>query len=180
MHISENEIIKQVLKGEKDKFVEIVNKYQVSVLSMVNRMIRNRQDAEDITQEVFLRAYRFLPQFDLTQKFSGWLFTIAKNLCFDFLRKKRIETISLDEKKKEVTDQKPLPNGIYTQKTKEQKIESAVSSLPEIYKIPFLLRHTENYSYEEIAKILELPLGTVKRRLFRAREILKEQLKELI
>ena len=145
-------------------------------------MVRQREEAEEITSEAFFKAFRALPGYDPTQPFSSWIFKIASNLSIDWLRRRRPETASLDEEETvwEVSDDRPTAEETLEKKQTMQVVEEAIGNLAPDYRAVVLLRHQEEKSYEEIAEILGLPLGTVKIRLFRAREELKKKLERTL
>jgi RNA polymerase sigma-70 factor (ECF subfamily) len=175
-------LIERCLKGEERAFEELLNKYKAAVFSICYRMVRNRTDAEDLSQDAFIRTFSVLDRYDPSYPFSSWLFRITSNLCIDFLRRRRGDTISLDQPiaGAEGDIQRQLPAGTVKpdreMETKEMMatLEEAITSLPEHYRIIVVLRHQEQMSYEEIAENLGIPLGTVKARIHRARNMIKE------
>ena len=148
---------------------------------VVRKMVFDAQEADDLTQEAFIKAFNSLHTFNFEFSFSTWLYKIASNNCIDYLRKRKLKTFSMNtpvkqkdgETQQEYPDQVPNveKNMINTETSKQ--IEEAISKLPPKYKQVIVMRHTEEKSYEDIAELLELPLGTVKARIFRARELLK-------
>jgi RNA polymerase sigma-70 factor (ECF subfamily) len=182
------ELIKQALKGNQKAYNELVNLYKHAVFVIIYRMVHNKEEAEDLTQEAFIKAFSSLSSFSEEYPFSTWLFKIATNNCIDYLRKRKLRTYSIDkpielkhnEVKFELPDKEPDPehNLIYKERTK--LIQQAIDSLPEKYKTCIILRHIKEKSYEEIAKALKLPVGTVKARVFRGREMLNKQLKNIL
>ena len=136
-------------------------------------------------QEAFMKAFKALPSFNEEYAFSTWLYKIAINNCIDHMRKKRLKTYSINkpvqskdgELDREFPDTSMSPDRGILSDEKSTIIEDAIDELPENYKIAIVLRHAEEKSYEEIAQILNIPLGTVKARIFRAREMLKKKLK---
>ena len=174
-------LIERCLKGEERAFEELLNKYKAAVFSICYRMVRNRTDAEDLSQEAFIRTFSVLDRYDPSYPFSSWLFRITSNLCIDFLRRRRGDTVSLDQPiaGAEGDIQRQLPSDTVKpdreMETKEMMaaLEDAISVLPEHYRIIIVLRHQEQMSYEEIADNLGIPLGTVKARIHRARNMIK-------
>jgi RNA polymerase sigma factor (sigma-70 family) len=152
------------------------------------KMVRNAQEAEDLTQEAFMKAFNSLETFNEEFAFSTWLMKIASNNCIDFLRKRKLKTYSIhdpiqykDEKIEiDLPDQGPSPERSLLQVERRRMIEEAINELPERYRYVIILRHKEEKSYEEISDILNLPLGTVKAQIFRAREILNRKLREIL
>lgn len=149
------------------------------------RMVHNRPEAEDIVQETFIKAFTALASFSEEYAFSTWLYKIAVNNCIDHFRKKKLQTVSLDkplegkdgELKRDFPDKEPTPEGEVLRQERHVLVREAIEKLPEHYRQVIVMRHQEERSYEEIAQILNIPLGTVKARIFRARELLKKMLK---
>lgn len=180
---SDEVLVRMCLEGEMRAFTDLVERYKEPIYNLAYRMLRHREDAEDIAQEVFLHVYRSLDRFDLSQRFSPWIYRIASNLCLDKLRKNRGVTISLDAPLDEdgglyrqVPDPAGGPAELTEQSETRMEIQDAIDALPEKYRLIVILRHTHDLAYEEISESLGLPLGTVKTRLFRAREILRRHL----
>jgi RNA polymerase sigma-W factor len=179
-------LVERCLKGEERAFGELLDKYKASVYGICCRMVRNRTDAEDLAQEVFIRTFSVLDRYDPSFPFSSWLFRITSNLCIDFLRKGKGSTISLDQpiEGSDGEMQRQLPANIVKpdreMETREMMatLEDAIATLPEHYRIIVILRHQEQMSYEEIADDLGIPLGTVKARIHRARNMIKEFFKK--
>lgn len=149
-------------------------------------MIREKDEVEDLTQEAFIKAFSSLQSFNDEYAFSTWLYKIATNNCIDFIRKKKIHSLSINHpihvKDSEVTielsDSTYVPDQDIISTQRKKLVEEAINSLPEKYREVIRLRHTEERDYQEIADILELPLGTVKAHIFRARELLYKYLKD--
>ncbi|MFC1733046.1 RNA polymerase sigma factor [candidate division KSB1 bacterium] len=181
-------IVRKALNGNQDAFTQLLKKYRGAIYSLVLKMVKNKEEADDLVQETFIKAFGALSSFNAEFAFSTWLFKIASNNCIDYLRKKRLQTLSLDkpvESKdgqvtKEFADPIVNPEMQLIQTEKSSIIDVAIESLPKKYRIVIVMRHKEEKSYEEIAKILCIPLGTVKARIFRAREKLKKYLKDNI
>ncbi|MCP4723646.1 MAG: sigma-70 family RNA polymerase sigma factor [bacterium] len=179
------DIVKRALDGEQDAYNTLLKKYRGAIYSLVYKMVKNREEAEDLVQETFIKAFSALATFNAQYAFSTWLFKIASNNCIDYLRKKRLQTMSIDKptEAKDGPITRELPDPIVNPEAElidtERKsiIEVAIDSLPAKYRIAILMRHKEEKSYEEIAEALNVPLGTVKARIFRAREKLKKHLK---
>ncbi|MHB8927221.1 MAG: sigma-70 family RNA polymerase sigma factor [Bacillota bacterium] len=176
-------LVRRSLKGDLRAFTELVDRYKDPVYNLAYRMLRHREDAEDLAQEVFLHVFRALDKFDLEQRFSPWIYRIASNLCLDKLRKNRTVTVSLDTPLvedrglyRQIPDPAAGPQEITEVSETRREIQSAIDALPEKYRMIVILRHTRDLAYEEIAEALSLPLGTVKTRLFRARESLRRHL----
>lgn len=182
---TDSELISQAKLGEDKAYDKLLNKYRNSVYNLVFRMVRDVQEAEDLTQEAFIKAFNSLAQFNEEYAFSTWLYKIATNNCIDFFRKRKLQTLSLDkpiqykdsEIQQEIPDTDLNPEKTILAKERSAIIREAIDTLPEKYHSAIILRHSEEKSYEEIAEILNLPIGTVKARIFRAREMLNKALK---
>ncbi|WP_160725702.1 RNA polymerase sigma factor SigW [Bacillus sp. USDA818B3_A] len=177
--------IKQVIKGDQDAFGEIVETYKNSVYQLCYRMLGNRHEAEDIAQEAFLRAYVNIKSFNQDLKFSTWLFRIATNLCIDRLRKKKPDYY-LDAEVSgtegltmysQISSDTPLPENEVESLELQETVQKEILKLPEKYRSAIVLKYMEDMSLNEISEILDLPLGTVKTRIHRGREALRQQLR---
>jgi len=179
--LGDNEIISRVLKGEQNAYAELVNRYQAYVFTLVLRMIKTREDAEEVAQDVFVKAYRSLADFRGESKFSTWLYTIANTTSITFLRKKKLDVHSLDnEKVFEVADSKDsgLRANLVEQKSRVNMVNQAIALLsPDDAEIITLFYKAEQ-NLEEISRILRLETNTVKVRLHRARTRLKEKMEK--
>jgi RNA polymerase sigma-70 factor (ECF subfamily) len=175
-------------QGRERAYKELLTRYERPVFSLVYRMVRDRNLAEDLAQEAFIRAFNAIDSYNPSYKFSNWILKIANNHTIDYLRKRRLDTVSMhgsphagspDEEARtslvvESTDERP--DAFVENKELAGQIERAIATLRPEYRMVVLLRHVEGYSYEEIAASTELPLGTVKTYLHRARNELKEAL----
>lgn len=168
-------------KGDEQAYAELLEKYRESIYYMMLKMVHNADDAEDLTIEAFAKAFKRLEQYTPNFAFSTWLFRIATNNCIDFIRKKRLKTLSLDKPFEDSEgDENPLtlqsgsmdPEEKIIQKQKIKMMREVVDQLKPRYKKLVELRYFKELSYEEISEELDLPLGTVKAQLFRAREFL--------
>jgi len=179
--LGDNEIISRVLKGEQNAYAELVKRYQAYVFTLVLRMIKSREDAEEVAQDVFIKAYRSLADFRGESKFSTWLYTIANTTSITFLRKKKLDVHSLDnEKVFEVADSKDsgFRANLVEQKSRVNMVNEAIALLsPDDAEIITLFYKAEQ-NLEEISKILRLETNTVKVRLHRARTRLKEKMEK--
>ncbi|HEV8270796.1 MAG TPA: sigma-70 family RNA polymerase sigma factor [Chitinophagaceae bacterium] len=179
--LGDNEIISKVLKGEQNAYAELVNRYQAYVFTLVLRMIKSREDAEEVAQDVFIKAYRSLADFRGESKFSTWLYTIANTTSITFLRKKKLDVHSLDnEKFFEVADSKDsgFRANLVEQKSRVNMVNEAITMLsPDDAEILTLFYKAEQ-NLEEIARILRLETNTVKVRLHRARARLKDKMEK--
>ena len=179
--LGDNEIISRVLTGEQNAYAELVNRYQAYVFTLVLRMIKSREDAEEVAQDVFIKAYRSLADFRGESKFSTWLYTIANTTSITFLRKKKLDVHSLDnEKVFEVADSKDsgLRANLVEQKSRVTMVNEAIAMLsPDDAEIITLFYKAEQ-NLEEISRILRLETNTAKVRLHRARTRLKEKMEK--
>src|SRR3712207_2561676 len=177
--LDDSAVVARFLAGEKRAFNELVERYQGRLLNFVYRTTGDRERAEDLVQETFIRIYRHLHRFDQTKKFSTWAYTIASNLAKNELRNRSRNPLVLFQaiKKTWDADQRPLewedntyrPDDLFRKRHLRRMVESAVSELPEHHRTVFVLREMEGKTYEEIADITKCNLGTVKSRLNRAR-----------
>jgi len=175
-------IIESCLLGNTQIFSRLIDNYKSMVYNLAYRMSNNPYEAEDISQEAFLRAYQSLARFNPSYKFSTWLYQITLNIIRDRFKKKELNYVSLDAPV-ETDDSKICPQPadftnnpeqIMSQKEDAQAIQQAIYSLPLKYREVIVLRHLQDLSYIEIASILKIPSGTVKIRLYRAREQLRK------
>ena len=158
--------------------------YQDMVFSTAMRLLANSAEAEDVSQEVFLKVYQALDRFDPQYRFSTWLFRVAQNAAIDQIRRQRLKLVSMqrdgggedDAHEMDFPSPTPTPYGDLRNSERGEAIQSAVDALPWEYRELILLRHFSELSYEEIAQMKKLPLGTVKNKLFRGRQMLKERL----
>jgi len=175
----DSHVVQLFLDGDSRAFTELVVRYQTRLLNFVYRTIGDRERAEDLVQEVFVRVYRHLHRFDQSRKFSTWIYTIASNLAKNELRNRSRNPLVLFQtiKKQWEADQRPLefedttarPDDLYRKRHLRELVEWSVAQLPEHHRVVFVLRELEGRSYEEIAEITSCNLGTVKSRLNRAR-----------
>lgn len=171
-------IIKQVLEGDVNAFEGLVKEYEKNVYNLALRMTGDPEDAADMAQDAFIKAYSSLSSFRGDSKFSVWLFRIVSNLCLDFLRsRKRRPTVSLsvendegEDMEFEIADESQSPETLLEQKLTREAVRRGLDSLPPEQRQILLLREIQGLSYEEIAQVLELESGTVKSRIFRARK----------
>jgi len=177
--LNDNDLISKVLSGDQQAYAGLVSRYQNYVFTLTLRMIKNREDAEEIAQDVFIKAYKYLADFRGASKFSTWLYTIVNNTCISFLRKKKLEIHSLDnERIFEVADSRDsgFRADIVEQKSRQSMVGNAINLLnPDDAEIITLFYKNEQ-SLDEIAQILGLEVNTAKVRLHRARTRLKEKM----
>lgn len=177
--LNDSEIISRVLNGDQQAYAVLVDRYQNYVFTLTLRMIKNREDAEEVAQDVFIKAYKYLADFRGASKFSTWLYTIVNNTSITFLRKKKLETYSLDnEKVFEMADSKNsgFSANQVEQKSKQAMVHNAIGMLnPDDAEIITLFYKGEQ-TLDEIAGILGVEPNTAKVRLHRARTRLKEKM----
>ncbi|NPA37517.1 MAG: sigma-70 family RNA polymerase sigma factor [Chlorobi bacterium] len=180
------ELVQKAVKGDQKSYAELMGRYRDAIYFMLLKMVNNKSDAEDLTIEAFGKAFKNLSQYSPNYAFSTWLFKIASNNCIDFLRKKRSNVISIDGAGNEdsenetpihLKDDMPDPEEGLIKQQKAILMRTVVKKLKPRYRTLIELRYFKEFSYEEIAVELDLPLGTVKAQLFRARELLFNTLK---
>jgi RNA polymerase sigma factor, sigma-70 family len=178
-------LVQASVNGDQKAYEELFKRYKDAIFFMLLKMVNNKNDAEDLTFEAFGKAFRNIRQYSPKYAFSTWLFKIASNNCIDFLRKKRGNTISIDgkddaENERTITLESSglNPEQEFVKKQKAKIMRTEVGKLKERYRRLIELRYFEEFSYEEIAQELKLPIGTVKAQLFRARELLFNNLKD--
>lgn len=174
-------IVNRAKEGDQAAFAELLKRYRESVYFMLLKMIKNPTDADDLTIEAFGKAFHRIQQYSPNYAFSTWLFKIATNNCIDFIRKKRIAVTSMDntftdnsgnEMGMQIEGHEPTPEKVFIKKQKVKAMRDVVERLKPRYKELIIKRYFEELTYDEIAEELDLPLGTVKAQLFRAREFL--------
>ena len=177
----DEEIISRILKGDQNAFSTLVEKYQNYVFTLVLRFTENREDAEEIAQDVFVKAYRSLADFRGDSKFSTWLFTITRTTCLSFLRKKKLDTQSLDNERTglQVENRESAFNAnLVEQKSRHTMLTQAISMLSVDDAQVLNLFYKAEQTLEEIGKIMRLDPNTVKVKLHRARQRLKEKMEK--
>ncbi|MDH3735298.1 MAG: sigma-70 family RNA polymerase sigma factor [Gemmatimonadota bacterium] len=177
--LDDSQLVAAYLEGERFAFNELVGRYQERLLNFIYRTIGDRDRAEDLVQETFVRVYRHLHRFDQSKKFSTWAYTIASNLAKNELRNRSRNPLVLFQaiKKNWDADHRPLefedstyaPDDLFRKRHLREKVEAAVAELPEHHREVFVLRELEGKTYDEISEITGVTLGTVKSRLNRAR-----------
>ena len=177
--LDDSGVVSAFLEGESLAFDELVNRYQNRLLNFVYRTSGDRERAEDLVQEVFVRVYRHIHRFDRSRKFSTWIYTIASNLAKNELRNRSRNPLVLfqtirrnwedDDRPLQFEDPGTRPDDLYRKRHLREVVEDAVEKLPPHHRNVFVLRELEGKSYEEIAEITSCNLGTVKSRLNRAR-----------
>lgn len=173
--VPDYELIENCLDGKQEAFSELVSRYKRLIYSVVYNMIKDKQEVSDISQEVFIKIYKSLARYNPDYKFSTWSVKITTNLCLDILRKKKIDSIPIEEIES-VSSGVPTPEDKYIDKERSIRIKKAIEELPEKYKTPIILFHQNGLSYSEMTEILGEPMTIIKNRLYRARLMLKEKL----
>ncbi|MBE7516717.1 MAG: sigma-70 family RNA polymerase sigma factor [Chloracidobacterium sp.] len=167
------------MAGRGDCFEELVRRYQRPITGYIFRMVGNYEASLDVAQEVFIKVYNSLDKYSDSFKFSTWLYRIAHNAAIDHIRRNSLVTQSLDVENSDGTYQlqiessQPTPEQDHERNEWRSEIEAVVEELPPAYRDLIVLRHSRDLSYDEIAEVTSLPLGTVKNRLFRAREMMR-------
>lgn len=183
-------LVQECLNGNKEAFNKIIKKYQSPIFNLAFRMMGNAEDANDVSQEAFLRAYKALKSYKIEYGFFTWLYTISLNVCRNSLkRKKIINFFSIDSNSSrsddnnltniELPDSKMNPELMYEEKIKSEVIQKAIMKLSEKYRGIIIARYIDGLPYEEISQIEGLPLGTVKTQIHRARKILIKHIKNI-
>lgn len=175
------------MNGDQKAYQVLFESNQRAIFHIIVKIVRNEEEAQDLVQETFIKAFGSLKSYNPNYRFTTWLYKIAANSSIDHIRKKKIQTFSLDQPistkdgyiSVEVADMSYHPERDLSNKQKRLSITEAINSLPEKYKQVIVMRHQEDKTYEQIADILKVPVGTVKARIFRARELLKKKLKSL-
>lgn len=177
--LSDGELLVKAIAGREEGFEEIVRRYQRQITTYVYRMVGNYDAALDVTQEVFIKVYNSMSRYSSEYKFSTWLYKISHNAAIDYLRRHSMREQSLEAENAdgnfqlEFESKRLSPEQEHERSEWREEIDAVVKCLPTGYRELILLRHTNDLSYDEIAEITNLPLGTVKNRLFRAREMMR-------
>ena len=183
-------LVERARKGDRTAFGQLVDEYKDKIYNYVSRMLNDPYEAEDVTQEAFLRAYRSLSRFRGASSFHTWLYRIASNLAIDVVRKRKRQepTFSLDEPlesddgeyEREIPDETGSPEDRTSTRETRVAVRRAIMDLPDKLRDVMILYELQGETYEDIADILDVPLGTVKSRLFNARNRLKDSLEALV
>ncbi|MBS3806398.1 MAG: sigma-70 family RNA polymerase sigma factor [Bacteroidales bacterium] len=177
-------LVKLAISGDEQSYAELMDRYRDAIYYMLLKMVNNKNDAEDLTIEAFGKAFKNIEQYTPKYAFSTWLFKIATNNCIDFIRKQKANLISIDQAEEDedmsappLHSSNPDPEEDMIKNQRVDLMRDVVDKLKPRYRNLIKLRYFKEYSYEEIAQELDLPLGTVKAQLFRARELLYNILK---
>jgi RNA polymerase sigma-70 factor (ECF subfamily) len=177
--LSDAELVSTAISGGEASFEELVRRYQRPIVSYVYRMLADYDLSLDVTQEVFIKVYNSLERYSCDYKFSTWLYRIAHNAAIDHLRRNSVNTQSLETENPngayelQIESPNPTPEKDRERSEWRKEIDIVVKRLPTAYRDLILLRHSRDLSHDEIAEVTGLPLGTVKNRLFRAREMMR-------
>jgi RNA polymerase sigma-70 factor (ECF subfamily) len=178
--VTDLELIASAIRGAEDGFEALVRRYQRPITGYIFRMLGDYEASLDVSQEVFIKVYNSLSRYSSDYKFSTWLYRIAHNAAIDHMRRNSVTPQSLETENADGTYQlqiecpNPTPEQDRERSEWRTEIENVVKRLPAPYRELILLRHSQDLSYDEIAEVTGLPLGTVKNRLFRAREMMRE------
>lgn len=184
MDYPEKELVDRSKKGDIEAFEKLIMSYEKKIFNIALRMTGNREDASDIAQEVCIKIYKSINSFKENSSFSTWVYRITSNVCIDEMRKRK-NVISLtgtgrndEDYELPVEDKGRLPDQIVEDRENMDMLKKCIQELAPEYRIIIILRDIQGYSYEEISRILDLNMGTVKSRLNRARNLLKDKLKK--
>lgn len=175
--LDEKEILKNILSGDRDAFGEIILKYQDFIFNLIKGYVKIEEEAKDITQDVFIKAYKGIEKFRGDSKLSSWLYRIAYNLSINWIKRKKIDEVEINEDMVEnTTVTKDWYDKMFEKEMIFENLNKVIENLPQKYKIVIKLYYFEDRSYSEIAKILNIPLNTVKIQLLRAKKIMEKSL----
>ena len=189
--VSDQQVVVFAQEGREDAYRELIRRYERPVYSLIYRMVRDNETSEDLAQETFIKVLNNINRYRPEFKFSSWLFKIANNITIDHLRRRQLDTISIEGAPDAVTGERMRATAVAVASGGESpleelesrelgaSIEEAIAKLRPEYRACIILRHVEDYSYDEIAEIVKLPLGTVKTYIHRARQELREHLVDL-
>ena len=181
--VSDGELVSRAMAGREESFEELVRRYQRPIVAYLYRLVGDYEAALDLTQEVFIKVYKSLSRYSSEYRFSTWIYRIAHNTAIDYLRRAPGREQELRDSEgatydAPVTSGAPSPEEESERAERRAELEQLVSRLPRVYRELIALRHGHDMAYEEIAELTGLPLGTVKNRIFRAREVLRQLLAE--
>ena len=184
---TDEELVAVVLAGDRERFGDLIERYQGRLVNYLFRLLRNADDAHDMAQEVFVKVYQVLDRFDPQYRFSTWLFRVAQNAAIDQIRRRRLKLVSLHQEDEggesrdwDLPSADRGPYGELRNRERGAAIQEAIDGLPWEYRELILLRHMAELAYEDIARLKGMPLGTVKNKLFRGRQMLKDKLRDFV
>ena len=184
--VSDEQLVNLALSGDRSAFERLVRRHQSGLVNHLYRQTGQRELAWDLAQEVFLKVFTALPRFDPRYRFTTWVYRIATNRAIDLMRRKSVPLCSLDETDGDgprdfpLADNSPAPDEMLRYAELQTRIEQAIAELPDDYRRLLLLRNEQHFRYDEISRITDLPIGTVKNRIFRARAMLRDLLGDLL
>ena len=184
--LEDDVLVKKAKGGDEKAYKALVDKYERALYFHILKMVKDREQVEDLVQEAFVKAFDNLNTYSTNYAFSTWLYRIATNNTIDYLRKKKLKTLSIDKPMKtkdgememQLPDESASTDRDIIKKQRKKIVQNAIEDLPEKYRKVIELRHMEEKTYKEISDILDKPLGTVKAHIFRARELLYKALKD--
>jgi RNA polymerase sigma-70 factor (ECF subfamily) len=184
--LSDEDLVQVVLAGDRERFAELVERYQSRLVNYLHRLVRDIDEAHDLAQEVFVKVYQALDRFDPKYRFSTWMFRVAQNAAIDVIRKRRFRLVPLTRpddggegsRELEIAADGPSAEDEVVSSERDAQVREAIDALPDDYRELIVLRHYAELAYDEIAQSKGMPLGTVKNKLFRARQMLKGALEE--
>jgi RNA polymerase sigma factor (sigma-70 family) len=185
--LEDDKWVQLAVKGDEKAYDELSNKYQKPLYFHIRKMIRETDYVEDLVQDIFMKAFKNLKNYKNDYAFSTWLYRIATNHTIDYLRKKKLHTFSIntdssdeDQAPIQLEDEDSHTDEPMIRRQRKNKVHEAIDQLPEKYRLIILKRHIEEKSYQEISEEMDIPLGTVKAHIFRARELLYKYMKDSI
>ncbi len=181
--LTDEQLVAICLEGKTEAFAVLVKRYEKQVYSLAYRLCHDYDEASDLAQDAFIHIYQVLAKFSNDRKFFPWMYRIAHNVCINSLNKKKQQLLSFDESIEVKEDSNTRAHQPEVKAVADEtygSIMAAMDSLPENYRLPVILRYTENLSYQEIADILQVPVSTVETRLFRGRKLLQKKLASLM
>ncbi len=184
--LEDDKLVERAVAGDQGAYRSLMEKYETPLYYHLLKMVKDKEQVRDLVQEAFMKAFDNLESYNTNYAFSTWLYRITTNHTIDYLRKKKLQTTSIDEPVKtkegemniQLEDEHSETDRKIIRKQRSDIIHEAIEDLPEKYRVVIKLRHFEELSYDEISEQLDLPLGTVKAHIFRAREMLYKELKD--
>ncbi len=173
---SDQQLIARVCAGEREVFAQLIERYKSRIFHTTLRMLRQREEAEEAAQDVFVRAYRGLPKFREEASFSTWIFKICYNVCLSYLERKQTPRADLAEAELFTVPEEDTPERLFESREFQHLLEQAMATLSPKQSSALVLYHTQQRSYNEIAEIMEEPISSVKTHLFRGRAKLREKI----
>lgn len=170
--LSDYDIVKKCVNGEEDFFEVLISRYKNLVYSVILKMISDAEEANDLAQEIFIKVYKNIDKYSPEYKFSTWIIRITTNHIIDYRRKKKYDTVPIDDVSYDLTTN-DSPENEYIKKEQKKSLKRLINELPEMYKVPIVLYHQKGLSYQEIADATNESLSKVKNRIFRGRKLLK-------